>query len=192
MLSLTAWIMTLALASTAPILIAAANAPDLNMAVCAIVALTLSALAIRENWHLIGAGTAKSAIASATARHCGIVWAWGALSIFLLYSLILENRWPEWWQFFIGFGAAALASIGFSNLLNRDAAAGKDDPALIKMGRILIIGQIIGVIAALISMFVDGKFPRAPTFADWAGCNIFFFGGAAILAVSLNALRSAR
>jgi hypothetical protein len=44
--------------------------------------------------------------------------------------------------------------------------------------------------AGLVSLFVEGKFPRDIAHADWAGCNIFFFGALAIAAISLDALRS--
>ncbi|PPC82349.1 MAG: hypothetical protein CTY31_11870 [Hyphomicrobium sp.] len=192
MMSLVTWIIVLVAAVAATVLTATTNQAETHLMVTGAVALVLVGLAVRDNWTIIGSGAPKSQVASATARHCGIAWAWGALSILLIYVLVIEARWPEWWQFFLGFGAAALGSFGFSSLLDRDVAKGKDDPALIKMGRGLIIGQIVGVIAALISMFVDNKFPRPISFADWAGCNIFFFGGLAILLISLNALRSAR
>lgn len=182
----------LTLSICAIILTAAVNNPLLHMAASGLVSLVFAGVAIREHNALTAASAPQSAIGSSTARHIGLVWAWGALGIFVTYAFILQERWPEWWHFFLGFAIAAAASIIFSNMLDRDTEAGRVDEAILKIGRALIIAQLIGVIVAVISMFVDGKFPRAASYPDWAGCNIFFFGAVAIAAISINALRSAK
>ena len=105
--------------------------------------------------------------------------------------LILEKSWPEWWQFFLGFAFAAAASVAFSSMLDRDAAAGKSDATINKIGRVLLQAQLAGMVVGIISLFVDGKFPRSDIHPDWAGCNIFFFGALAIIAICFDALRSA-
>jgi hypothetical protein len=120
-----------------------------------------------------------------------LVWTWGALAILVTYTLAVQNRWPEWWHFFLGFALAAVVSLAFAKMLRRDAEAGRVDAPLMKAGRALIVLQLIGVTAGVISMFADGKFPREATHPDWAACNIFFFGALAIAAISINALRSA-
>ena len=183
-------ILALAAAVCATVLAAAAHQPPLHMAVAGVAGLTLTFMAIRDRQRLMMAGATTSAVASSTARHLGLVWAWAALSLVATYLLIIETRWPEWWQFFIGFAFAALASFVFSNMLDRDAAAGRGDDTLVKFGRLLVQVQIVGMAAGIISLFVDGKFPRAVNHADWAGCSIFFFGALAIAAISLDALRS--
>lgn len=192
MSSLTAWMIALTLSICAIILTAAVNDPILHMAASGLVSLVFAIVAIREHNALTAAGAPQSAIGSSTARHIGLVWAWGALGIFVTYIFILQERWPEWWHFFLGFAIAAVASIVFSNMLDRDTEAGRVDESILKIGRALIIAQLIGVILAVISMFVDGKFPRAASYPDWAGCNIFFFGAIAIAAISINALRPAK
>lgn len=192
MITLMSWMFALTISVCAIVFAAAWSEPGIHMGLCALIALVFIVMAIIENNRLRAAGVSKSEIASSTARYCGLVWSWGALAIAVTYGALLEARWPEWWQFFAGFGAAAIASLWFSNLLARDAAAGKVDEAMLKMGRTLTIVQVVGVIAALVTMFIEGKFPRAVTYADWAGCNIFVFGGLAIIAISLNALRTSR
>lgn len=192
MSSLTAWMIALTLSICAIILTAAVNDPLLHMAASGLVSLVFAVVAIRDHNALVAAGAPQSAVGSSTARHIGLVWAWGALGIFVTYAFILEQRWPEWWHFFLGFAIAAVASIVFSNMLDRDTEAGRVDDSVLKIGRALIMVQLVGVIIAVISMFVDGKFPRDVSFPDWAGCNIFFFGAIAIAAISINALRSAK
>lgn len=192
MSSLTAWMIALTLSICAIILTAAISNPVLHMAASGLVSLVFAIVAIREHAALTAAGASQSAIGSSTARHLGLVWAWGGLGIFVTYAFILEQRWPEWWHFFLGFAIAAVASIVFSNMLDRDAEAGRVDDSIIKIGRALVMVQLIGVIIAVITMFIDGKFPRDVSYPDWAGCNIFFFGAIAIAAISINALRSAK
>ncbi len=192
MSSLTAWMIALTLSICAIILTAAVNNQMLHMIASGAVSIVLAATAIREHAMLRSAGASRSAIGSSTARNSGLVWAWGALGIFVTYAFILEKGWPEWWHFFLGFAIAAVASIIFSNMLDRDAKAGRVDDAVMKVGRTLILVQLVGVVAAIGSMFVDGKFPRPTSYPDWAGCNIFFFGALAIAAISLDALRTAK
>lgn len=190
MLSLGGWFFGLVVAACATVLTAGLVDPKLHIGACAIVALAITLLAIRDHQQLINGGAPTGAIASSTARYLGLVWAWGALSVFVTYLFVLEKVWSEWWQFFIGFAFAAIASIAFSNLLDRDRAAGRSDPVLVKVGRILIKVQLIGMVVGIISLFVDHKFPRDVSYADWAGNNILFFGALAIAAISLDALRS--
>jgi len=190
MLSMTGWLFSLAAAICATILAAAAEQPVFQLAAVAAVCVTITLLAIREHQKLKETGAPVSALASSTARYLALVWAWGALALLITYLFIIDKHWPEWWQFFIGFSFAAVASIAFSTLLDRDRAAGRDDATLVKAGRVLLQAQVIGMAVGIISLFVDNKFPRAATHADWAGNNIFFFGALAIAAISLDALRS--
>ena len=182
--------LALVAAVCATVLAAAANQPPLHMAVAGVVTLGLAFMALRDRQRLMNSGAPANAIASSTARHLGLVWAWAALALAATYLLIIEARWPEWWQFFIGFGFAAVASFVFASMLDRDAVDGRADDLLVKFGRLLVQVQIVGMVAGIISLFVDGKFPRDVNHADWAGCNIFFFGALAIAAISLDALRS--
>jgi hypothetical protein len=190
MLSLTGWLFSLSAAICATVLAAAANQPSLQMAAVAAVCIAITLIAIRDHQKLKENGAPTSAIASSTARYLALVWAWAALTLLVTYLFIVEKHWPEWWQFFIGFSFAAIASLAFSLMLDRDRAAGRDDAVLTKAGRVLVQAQLIGMVAGIISLFVDNKFPRSATHADWAGCNIFFFGALAIAAISLDALRS--
>jgi hypothetical protein len=192
MSSLAAWMIALTLSICAIIITAALNAPGLHMIASGLVSVGLALTAIREHNDLQASGASKSEVGSSTARNTGLLWAWGALGIFVTYVFILPERWPEWWQFFLGFAIAAVASIVFSNMLQRDTKAGHVDDNVMKVGRALVMLQLVGVLAAIISMFIDGKFPRSAEYPDWAACNIFFFGALAVAAISLNALRSAK
>ncbi len=192
MSSLTAWMISLTLSLCTIILAAGANMPGLHMAASGAVSLIFSVLAIREHNALVAAGANKFTIGGSTARHIGLVWAWGALGIFVTYFLILEQRWPEWPGFFTGFILAGAGCLLFAGMLDRDAQEGSKDQSVMKFGRTLVALQLAGVVVGVVSLLVDGKFPRDASHADWAACNIFFFGALAIIAISLNALLSTK
>jgi hypothetical protein len=190
MSSLSAWMIALTLSILVIIFAAALNNPVAHMMAAGVVSTAFALSAIREHNTLRETGASRSELGSSTARNMGLIWAWGALGLCITYGLILENRFPEWWHFGLGFALAAVASIIFSNMLNRDHAAGRDDDSVAAVGRALVMVQLAGVIGGIASMLYDGKFPRSTTYPDWAACNIFFFGALAIAAISINALLS--
>lgn len=188
------WIVLLVAAVLVSVLAATGNTPLLaqpllHRVIVGAIMLSFVFLAVQTRLRRIETGASESAIGASTAEYLGLVWSWGALSILLTYVFVLETHWPEWWQFFLGFTAAAVGSLAFAALLGRDAAAGKVDDTLIKIGRFLVQLQIAGMVVGIVTMIIDGKFPRAITQADWAGCNICFFGALAIIAIGADALR---
>ena len=192
MSSLAAWMISLTLSLCAIILAAGANLPGIHMAASGIVSLVFALLAVREHNGLAKAGANRSALGSSTARYTGLVWAWGALGILVTYAFILDQRWPEWRTYVLGFIIAGAGCLLFGTMLNRDAEAGKEDDSFMQLGRTLVMIQLAAMVLAAVSLVVEGKFPRAANFPDWAACNIFFFGSIAIAAISLNALLSSR
>lgn len=192
MSSLTAWLISLTLGLCAVIITAGAQQPFLNLLATGLVSAAFASMAIRENLALQSAGEDKTIIAGSTARYIGLVWAWAAIALLVIYALVFENAWPEWWQFFLSFATAAVGCIIFANMMERDAQAGKEDDAVMGVGRLLVKIQLVGVAVGIVSLFVDGKFPRDTAHADWAACNIFFFGGLAVAAICANALSSSR
>jgi hypothetical protein len=192
MSSLVAWMVALTLSILAIIFTAALNNPVAHMMASGLVSTAFALTAIREHNALRAAGASRSEIGSSTARNTGLIWAWGALGLCITYAMILENHYPEWWHFGLGFSLAAVGSIIFSNMLNRDQASGQVDQSVMSVGRALVWLQLLGVVAGVIGLLWDGKFPRAASYPDWAACNIFFFGALAIGAISINALLAPR
>lgn len=184
------WMLALTVSACVTILAAAMHQQVTHMAVTGVVSLAFALLAVREHSSLVASTSPESAVGASTARHAGLIWAWGAIAMLLTYELVLENDYRESWQYVLGFMMAAAASLLIASMLSKDAASNTVDPAIMKAGRILLGVQLLAVVVALISMLVEGKFPREASHPDWAACNIFFFGGLAIAAVSLNALLS--
>jgi hypothetical protein len=165
----------------------------IHMAVAAAVSLGLALVAIRENLALRRVGAAKSAIASSTARHMGIVWTWGGLVLAATYATGVLV-WREWWQFLLAFAVAAGLCLLFSAALDKDARAGREDETMLKLGRVLAIVQLIGMVIAVLGLIIDGKMTRFlnPRYTDWAANDVFLFGALAVAAISANALRASR
>jgi hypothetical protein len=159
----------------------------MHMALTAVSALGLAGLALVERRRLLASGAGEGALSASTATAMAVVWAWAALSLLITYVFI--STWGEWWQYVLGAGAVALLCLFFSATLARDAAAGRQDATMLNLARYLTIGQLAGMIIAMIGLIADAKMPRDPAKPDWAASAIFFFGAAALAAISANALR---
>ncbi|HEX2840926.1 hypothetical protein [Hyphomicrobium sp.] len=157
------------------------------LASAAIVNLLIAAVAVSTRSNLVKSGAAPSLIESTTARYMGFIWLWGAVALVLVYVLVLS--WREWTHFSAAFAGAGVLCLGFSALLAKDASKGRDDPTLLRLGRYLGIGQLVGMIATIAGLFIDpDKEFLYPVDNDWAGNGIFLFGALALAIVSAHAL----
>lgn len=167
---------------------AAADRPGLTLGLAALAGSLFAVFTIVQRGRLVAAGAREPAIASSTAGAMGVVWAWAAASMLATYLFVLS--WHEWWQYVLGAGAIAALCFGFAAMMQRDAAAGREDATMLKLARYLTLGQLGGMIIAMLGLIIDNKMPRDPQEPDWAANTIFFFGAAALAAISANALRS--
>lgn len=164
-----------------------------HMGLAALVAIGFAASFFRHNAELHQMGASRSAIAASTARFIGYVWAWGAVCLVATYATGIEV-WREWLHFSIACIVLAALSLLFATMLQRDADAGRDDPAMLKLADRLAIVLLVGMIATVVGFLVDGKMVRFlnPRFSDWAANNVFFFGAIAMAAISGYALKQSR
>ena len=181
------WLAALLVGVGTTVLAATFHNPGLHIALVAVVCLGFALYADHERRLLTAAGTPAAAIASANAMAMALVWTWAAVSLSLTYVLVLH--WGEWWQYVLGAGVVGGLCFGFAAMLARDAAAGSRDEAMLQLARYLTIGQLAGMTLAMIGLVLDSKMPRALDKPDWAASAIFFFGAAALAAISLNGLR---
>jgi len=180
------WIVALVIGTATVFCSAALHNPPLNLALTAIVGLAFAALAAWDRRQLAAAGASEPALSSATARSMAFVWLWAASSLLLTYVFVLS--WGEWWQYVLAAGAVAALCLFFASMMRRDAESGRRDEAMLNIARYLTIGQLAGMVIAMIGLIVDDKMPRDPSEPDWAASTIFFFGAASLAAISLNAL----
>ena len=181
------WLAALVFGVGTTVLAAAIGNPGLHIALVAVVCVGFALYADNERRRLTAAAAGPAGIASANAMSMALVWSWAAASLLLTYVLVLH--WGEWWQYVLGAGVVAALCFGFTAMLARDAAAGSRDEAMLKLARYLTIAQLAGMTLAMIGLVLDSKMPRAPDKPDWAASTIFFFGAAALAAISLNGLR---
>ncbi len=192
MASMIIWIALITISLSAMIIAAGAGAPVLHMTMAGVISIGIALVAIFENSKLRSEGASKPTIAASTARSMGFIYVWGALAIAVTYFFILH--WHEWWHFLSAFAVAATLCLFYSNMLTRDAQAGRVDGQMLNVGRILTWVQLVGMSIAMVGMLIDGKLSRYhnPKHMDWAAQNIFFFGALALAIVSAYALWAGR
>lgn len=187
--SILSWAMVFALGLTGVVFAVQAVEPRGLLAATGFVSLLLALVGMSERQKLLRKGSSRSTVESLTARYMGLAWLWGAIAIFVVYVFLLS--WREWPQFVAGFGVAGLLSLGYSALLARDASAGREDETMLKVGRYLCIGQLVGMIVTIAGLFIDpDKEFIYIADGDWAGNGIFLFGAISLLLLSFHALRT--
>ena len=190
MISMVVAILAIGAASAGMAITAGGQMHMAHMALSAIMALFVAFIAVRENNKAIASGASAAAVGAINARYMGLVWAWGALVLVITYSSVLE--WKEWREFFAASVAFAGLCLFFSVLLGRSAKDGQEDSTLLKWSRYLAMGQLAGMIIAMVGLLIDGKMVRYqnPRYTDWAANNVFFFGALALAVISYFAIRS--
>ncbi len=161
-----------------------------HMGLTALVAVGFAASYFRASEALRAGSSSQSAHAALTTRFVGYVWTWGALVLLMTYATGIEV-WREWLHFTLASIVLAGITLFFATMLQRDADAGREDPAMLKLadwGAKLLLG---GMIVAIVGLLVDGKMTRFlnPRYTDWVANNVFFFGAVAIAAISGTALK---
>jgi hypothetical protein len=180
------WVLGTGIAISLLVLTAAQQQFYANMAVAAAMSILIAWSGHRE----IGRQEGQLACAISTGfRYIGMVWAWGALALIVLYMSVLS--WREWWQFLLLFVGFAGLSFFVSLSVGKNADAKRDDTAGMGLARGLAIFFLVATIITMIGLLVDGKMWRFKTVAgmrqgwqDWGANNIFFFGAMAIAAIS--------
>ena len=161
-----------------------------NLAVAALVNVVFVILAIRSSTSLRAAGASRSALAANTAKSMSYIWIWGVIGIAVIYGTGILV-WKEWWHFLLAFMAVAGICVYATVMMQRRVDAGEpDDEQLLSRGRTATLIQLIGMIAVVVGLLIDGKMTRflVERYTDWAANNIFFFGSAAIGVISAYAL----
>lgn len=182
------WVSILTIGICAIILAAGSGIAHYYMATTALISFAIAAIGLREIISLDKANAPLSAVSASTARYMGLVYAWGALALFATYYFILPE-WREWPVFTGALALVAAISIFFASAMSNDVARGKDDPTLLKIGRILTIVQFSGTVAAVIGLMIDPDKQFLNTAKlDWAAQTIFLFGAIALAAISAAAL----
>lgn len=189
--SIIGWGIVLGLGLAAAVYSADAQEPVALLATCAFVNLVIAAAGVSERRALTRAGANQSLVEATTARYMGLAWLWGGAALILIYTLVMY--WREWSHFSAAFVGVGLLCFGFSWMLSKDAAQGKEDETLLKVGRYLGIGLLVGMIVTMLGLWIDpNKEFLLTRKADWAGNAIFLFGALGLAIISAHALIDVR
>lgn len=171
----------------------------LHAAICILVALALTIAAVVGHRDAEVSGASTGLILGGDAGNMGWIWGFGALAMAAMYGPKILD-WKEWWHFVLGFAAAALSSFYFAGRL-RGMSENDSGSNLLKITRYLSIAQIVGMVAVIVGLVIDGKMdrlgltfsgPRHNPPADWAANNVFFFSAMALLVVNWVSLGTKR
>ncbi len=162
-----------------------------HMGVAAMINIVFVALAVRSNRKLRAQGASRMALSADAARSMSYVYIWGVIGLVAIYgSGIL--MWKEWWHFVIAFLAVGTICLWMSSMMQSRVERNEEDKALETYGDRANMLQLVGMLVVMIGLLVDGKMVRflVERYTDWAANNIFFFGAAALVAMSAYALWS--
>ncbi len=157
-------------------------------ALAVLAAAVLAIPAILQLRQLDQEGQSRARIASTAARSIAFVWIFGAMVLFLVYGFAL--KWREWLTFGTAMLVIGALSYGLAIMFAKDADRAKSDSAMLGFGRVLNIAQVVGVVIAMVGLFIDGKMvvALAASRSDWAANSTFFTGAAAIAAIGIVSL----
>jgi hypothetical protein len=190
MATIAVWMLALTLSLCMSILTAAQGWTGLHLGVTAMVMLTIAIVGVQLHRNLMKGGESRSMLAASTARHIGLVWIFGGISLITTYKFILV--WREWWVFSLGLLVIGGMCLLLAMMFERDAGAGREDETMLSLARNLNLLQMVGMLLAVIGLVADKKFGLVINAAksDWAANNIFFFGAIAVACIGAHALVS--
>lgn len=183
------WIALLVIGIATVVVTASMGRTDVHLGASVVVALAYAARGVLIHRANDAANVSRSAQASSNASSMALVWLWGGLSVAIIYASFLT--WREWWQFALAFTAVGAISYGFSLMMAKDAAIGKEDATMLKLARNLAWLQLAGMIVTVVGLMLDPDkrfLVVKDRWEDWAANSIFFFGAVALGILSLYAL----
>jgi hypothetical protein len=135
-------------------------------------------------WRAPARAGAELDVAWSNTMLTALVYAWGSVAMFSVYSLG-GLSWRHWWQ----YGAAMALFAAVALLGARRLADGRDLQAQARtLGALLMLSavQLAAVVVALVFLVGSGKLATAK--GDWAANFVFLAGGLVIGAISLISL----
>ena len=198
MSSMVIWMLGIGVSVAALVVTAAIKWPFVHMAVAALVSILMALSAYQETRAGVAGKVSQGELASTNMRHMGLVFAWGALAIFVTYAFAIL-QWREWLHFFVAFLVLAGLSLFLSATLRKDSDAKDDDETMLTVAWVFAIVVLVAMLVTMAGLLLDGKMWRfsvpagqRPGSQDWAANNIFFFGALSLAAIAWNAISQMR
>ncbi len=114
------------------------------------------------------------------ARLMALVYGWGALALFAIYSLT-QLWWFHSWQYGAAMALIAAALLGFVHILGDEESLFRSQTSL-DVSALLAMAQAAAAAVALGLLITSGKF--ASVKPDWPANHVFLAGGLALVFIS--------
>lgn len=184
------WMMAIAVSVAGMIITAAARPGNVSMAyihlaIAACMAVFFALDGIRTINAAGKQGQPATVVAAEAVRAIGLVWIWAAIVIAATYGTGVL-AWKEWVTHFAGFGLGGGLCLGVASALDGSGAAGKDDPTMMSVARILLLVHLVGTAILVVGFILDKQILRflVERYQDWPAKNVIFFAGLAIAALA--------
>lgn len=125
MASMLIWVLALAGSVAAVCLTVAFDNHSAHMSATALATFGIVAAAVSDHRAGEVAGLSRFALAAIAARFMGLLWAWSAVSAFVVYDFILE--WPHWVPVVMAMLVGCCTCLFVALILDREATADVPD-----------------------------------------------------------------
>ncbi len=176
------WMLGIAFSAGAMMITVALDAHLAEFALAAVISTFIAISAVRD-FHA-AEDEAPSRRAAVLIRHMGMLWAWAAMSMTLIYAVLID--WKAWQGVFFVVVLGAGLCLFIANVLDRDAAEDAQDPRLLGIVDKIAKVQFGATCVALGGLIAYGKL-SADAFggdAKWAAVNILLCMGLALTGLS--------
>lgn len=180
MLSMVIWICALVCGTAAVCLTAALEAQTAHLVATSLVCFGIVAMAVNDDRTAETAGVPGFGRAAAALRYFGILWAWSAISAYVVYAFLLD--WVYWQPVVVAMLVVCGLCVFMGIVLDRDATAALPDARSLRLAETTIKGQF-AVGGLLVGMVIAGRLSAAELGGpdQWVALNLMLSMGAGLL-----------
>jgi hypothetical protein len=178
------WMLAISFSSAMMILAVAFDVRLLQFGLGLVIAGFIVLAGVRDHGTLSKLNAFPSHVTATLVRHIGLIYGWAAVSIVLLYGLLLD--WPQWYSAFFITTLGATLCLFLANIMMRDLTEMTVDGNIMTLVRSIAKMQFVTTCIALGGLIALGKFSPS-TFGNsesWAAINIMICAAFGIAALS--------
>lgn len=178
MLAIALWMFGVAIAVSVMVITVAMEIYSVQFGLGAIITTFIAFSGMRDYGDAEARDANSASRAAILVRHMGILWSWAAVSICVIYSLIMV--WTQTWiPLFVVLTLAAGTCMFIANLLQRDADAGIIDQRVIAFVDRMVWAQFVVICLLIGGLVAVGKFGPASFSGEnkWAAMNVMLCTG---------------
>jgi hypothetical protein len=184
MSSIMFWMLGISFAAAAMVLTAAMELYGLQTLLSMVIAGFIVLAAIRDHRSLIALNGFAAHAYATLVRHMGMLYAWAAVSIALVYALLIQ--WDFWFIAFLLMGLGATLCLFLANILMRDLTGDGVDRNVTDLVRSIAKAQFAATCVAFGGLLTFGTLSPSAFGgeAKWVAVNIMLCAAFALAALS--------